>query len=438
MGEETAVPHRALSIVLLAGVAFVAGLAPAGPWPRFRGPDGGGISDATTVPATWTDTDYNWKAKLPGQGHASPVVWGERIYLTCGDRGSAKRVVVCLRTTDGRVLWRREYASSTFRQHRDNSYASATPAADAEGVVITWTTPKEVVLLALDPDGREVWRRGLGPFVAIHGSGSSPIILGPLVVLTNEQADPKALPGVYGGSHAPKSAGKSVLMGVDRKTGETRWTVERRSSQAPYSTPCVYRGSGGRAELVFSSTSHGLTAVDPATGKVTWELGSAFSQRCVGSPVAAPGLVIAGDGYGVRGLHFVAVRPGSREKNVKPAVVYEIKKPVPLVPTPLVRDGRLFLWGDDGKIACLDVSSGKAIWRERVRASFYGSPVWAGGRLYCISKKGDVFVLAASDEFKLLARVPLGEPSFATPAVADGVMYLRTRSQLFSLGGRKP
>ena len=438
MKKTSPVNCRMRSIVLLAFVVSVAGGAPAGPWPRFRGPDGAGISDATTVPATWTEADYNWKVKLPGQGHSSPVVWGGRIFLTCGDRATAKRMLLCLRAADGRVLWRREYASSTFRQHRDNSYASATPAADAEGVVITWATPKEVVLLALDPAGREVWRRGLGPFVAIHGSGSSPIILGPMVVLTNEQADPKALPSVYAGAHAPKSAGKSVLMGLDRKTGRTRWRIERRSTQAPYSTPCVYRGDGGRAELVFSSTSHGLTGVDPATGKVTWELGGAFSQRCVGSPVAAPGLVIAGDGYGVRGLHFVAVRPGSREKDLKPALVYEIKKPVPLVPTPLVKDGRLFLWGDDGRIACLDVSSGKPIWQERVRASFYASPVWASGRLYCISKKGDVFVVAAADRFKLLGRVPLGEPSFATPAVADGVMYLRTRSQLFSLGGKRP
>ena len=427
-----------LAVALLGPVVSARAGAGEGQWPRFRGPNGSGVSSATTVPVKWTDKDYNWKVTLPGVGHSSPVAWGGRIFVTCGDRKTARRTVLCLDAATGKALWRRDYTSKRFTQHRDNSYATATPAVDAAGVVLAWTTPKEVVLLALDLDGREVWRRNLGPFVAIHGSGSSPVIFGDLVVLANEQADPKVLPMVYARPGAPRSAGRSFLIAVDRKTGRTRWKIERRSSQAAYSTPCVYQAGGGRPELIFSSTSHGITAVDPATGKINWSVRNAFRERCVGSPVAAPGLVIAGDGYGTRGRLFVAVRPGSREPGRKAAVAYEIKKPVPLVPTPVVRGNRLFLWGDDGKITCLDVSSGKVIWRQRIRASFYGSPVCVNDRLYCISKTGDVFVVAASDKFELLGRVPLGEPSYATPAVCDGVMYLRTRSKLFSLGGRKP
>jgi len=407
-------------------------------WPRFRGPNGAGIGEAASVPASWSDKDYNWKVRVPGAGHSSPVVWGRRIYLTSGDSRTAKRVVLCLDIADGRTLWQREYRSKPFRQHSHNSYASATPAADAHGVVVTWSTPREVVLLALDPNGRESWRRDLGPLVAIHGGGSSPVIVGDTVVLANDQADPKALPQVYNRPDSPEQAGKSCLTGVDRKTGRPRWQVPRRSSQAAYSTPCLYRPEGGRAELIFSSTANGLTAVDPATGKVTWDLGGVFTERCVGSPVTAPGLVIAGDGYGTRGTHFVAVRPGSRAEGRKAAIAYEIKKPVPLVPTPLVRGERLFLWGDRGTVACRHVATGKVIWQERVGGSYYGSPVCVGDRLYCIAKNGEVVVLAASDKFQLLARVPLGEPSYTTPAVAGGVMYLRTRSHLFSLGGGKP
>ncbi len=434
-----------LSAVILGSVVSAGAGTKEGQWPRFRGPNGSGISNATTVPAKWTDKDYNWKITLPGGGHSSPVVWSGRIYVTCSDRRTAKRTVLCLDPAGGKTLWRRDYASKRFTQHRDNSYASPTPAADAKGVVITWTTPKEVILLALDPDGREVWRRDLGPFVAIHGSGSSPIIVGDLVVLANSQADPKALPSVYSAPGAPKKAGTSFVIAVDRKTGKTRWQIKRKSSQAAYSTPCLYQADGGRAELVFSSTPHGIVAVDPATGKINWEMGDVFPQRCVSSPVTAPGLVIAGDGYGTRGTRFVAIRPPSKDGARKPArgpqgpkMAYEIKRPVPLVPTPLVKGNRLFLWGDDGTIVCADVSNGKVIWRERIRARFYGSPVYVNGRLYCISREGDVFVLAAADKFELLARVPLGELSYATPAVCDGVMYLRTRSKLFSLGGKKP
>ena len=405
----------------------------AGQWGRFRGPNGAGISTATTIPATWTDKDYNWKVPLGGTGHSSPVVCGGRIFAMAGDSGTARRTVVCLDAASGKVLWRKHYASKTFRQHRDNSYASATPAADAAGVVVTWTTPKEVVLLALDRDGRDLWRRDLGPHVGIHGGGSSPIIVGDLVVLANEQADPKALPFVYIGPNAPKVAGKSFLIAVDRKTGRTRWKIDRKSSQAAYSTPCVRRAADGRAEIVFSSTSHGITAVDAASGKITWSAATVFKERCVASPVVAPGLVLAGDGRGSRGRVLVAARPGAADGEA--AVAYQLDQPVPLVPTPVVRDNRLYLWGDDGRLSCHELNSGKVVWRERIRAAFYGSPVWVDGRLYCISKTGDVYVIAAADTFKLLARVPLGEASFATPAVCDGVMYLKTRTMLFSLGG---
>jgi len=426
---------------LLAGVAVMlsisfGGRAGEGQWSRFRGPNGTGISDATTVPAKWTEKDCNWKVKLPGIGHSSPVLWGNRIFVTCGERKTARRMMLCLDTADGRTLWQRDYPSRTHRQHRDNSYGTATPAVDADGLVVTWGTPQEVVLLALDLEGREVWRRGLGPYVGDHGTGASPIIVNDLVVLQNDQEDPKAIPGMYG-PNPTRAAGKSFLVAVDRKTGQTRWQVERRTWMSAYSTPCVSRSVEGRPELIFTSTAHGITAVDAATGKVNWEIDDVFKDRCVCSPVLAPGLVIAGFGYGTRGARFVAVRPGSREKGLAPRLAYDVRKPVPLVPTPLVKDGRLFLWGDDGIVACLRAASGEVVWRRRVGGRFYGSPVWVSNRLYCISKKGEVVVLAAADKFEVLARVPLGEPSFATPAVADGVMYLRTRSHLFSLGGSR-
>ncbi len=419
--------------VLMALVSFGAS-AGERPWPRFRGPNGEGISDAATVPATWTEKDYNWRVKVPGAGHSSPAVWGRRIFLTSGDRTTAGRMVLCLDTANGHTLWQRDFPSKPFNQNNDNSYMSASPAADADGVAVTWSTPQEVALLALDNEGRDLWRRNLGPYVGGHGTAVSPIIVDGLVVLGNDQEDPKSVPSMYG-PNPTIPPGKSFLIAVDRKTGETRWQTERRTWMSPYSTPCVSPSVEGRPELIFASTAHGITGVDVATGKVNWEMGGLFTDRCVGSPVLAPGLVIAGFGNGAQGTRWVAVRPGSREKGIEPTLAYEVKRPVPLVPTPLVKDGRLFLWGDDGIVACLKAATGETIWRERLGASFYGSPVCVGNRLYCMAKTGEVFVLAASDKFEVLGRVSLGEASFATPAVADGVMYLRTRSQLFSLGG---
>lgn len=402
-----------------------------GEWSRFRGPNGSGISNAKTVPVQWTDKDYNWKVTLPGQGHSSPVIWGHQVFVTCADPNTAGRSIVCLDTSNGRRLWQKDLASRKYDQHPDNGYATATPAADDDGVVLTWTTPEEVLLLAVDLEGREIWRRSLGPFITVQGNGISPIIVGDLVVLDNSQEDPSLVPGH---KNPPGPPGKSSWIAVDRKTGRTRWQVDRPTSFSSYATPCLYQAESGKAELILTSTPRGMTGVDPTTGKVLWELDQKFLDRTIASPVTAPGLVIAGHGAGLRASRYVAVRPG--EKGGKPTVVYELGGALPLVPTPLVKDGRLYLWTDDGVVSCVRVASGELLWRERVGGSFYGSPVWVDHRLYCIARNGEVVVIADGEEFRLLARVPLGEPSYATPAIAGGVMYLRTRSHLFSLGGK--
>ena len=415
--------------LLLAGAAWAA----EGEWSRFRGPNGSGLSAATTVPIRWTEKDYNWKIGLPGLGHSSPVVWDKRIFVTCGDPTTALRTLLCVDALTGRTLWKHQEPSKTYGQHRDNSYATATPAVDADGVVITWSTPEAVMLLALDLQGHELWRRNLGPLVSLQGSGSSPILYQDLVVLANDQEDMERSPGRK--KDGPNPTGQSFVVAVDRTSGEIRWQTETKTFLAGYSTPCVHRAEGGRPELIFSNTAHGIMAVDPDTGEVTWEFGQPFSDRAVISPVVAPGLVIAGHGAGIRGTRCIAVRPGSSGQGTVPTLGYALTKALPMVPTPLITDGRLFLWADNGVVSCLRVATGETVWRERVAGDFFASPVCVNGYLYNVSKNGEVVVLAAGDMFEVVLRIPLGEPSYATPAVADGVMYLRTRSHLFSLGG---
>ena len=184
-------------------------------WPRFRGPGGAGVSDAQTIPVAWTAADHIWKTKLPGRGHSSPVVWDGKLFVTCADPQSAARRILCLDAETGRIRWRREFGSRPYKQHRDNSYASATPAVDEKGVYITWTTPEAVSLLALDHEGELKWRRDLGPFDSKYGSGASPITYHDLVVLPNDQAGP------------------SCILAVDRETGVTRWKADRRSGPTP-------------------------------------------------------------------------------------------------------------------------------------------------------------------------------------------------------------
>jgi outer membrane protein assembly factor BamB len=403
-------------------------------WPRFRGPNGTGVSDATTVPVKWTDKDYNWTVKLPGPGYSSPVVCGKKIFLTSTDK-AAKRMIICLSTDDGRTLWRKDYASKTHKMHRDNSYAAASPAVDSERVYVTWSKPSQVTLAALDHDGKEVWMRDLGPYVGLHGSGVSPIVVGDMVVLANDQENMKW----YSWLSGAKAKGVSFLLAVDSKTGKTRWKVPRRTTLGAYGTPCVRRCDNGKDELIFTSTTYSFTAVDAATGKLNWEVPKVFLDRCAGSPIVADGLVVASYGRGNYGSLLVAVRPGSKTKGVRAKVLWSMpksKKP-PLTPTSLAIGGRLFCVTDQGIAACLDLKTGKHIWREKLGANFYASPVCVNGVLYCISKKGMMYVFPAADEFKLLSKISLGEKCYSTPAIADGVMYLRTDTKLMSLGGKK-
>jgi outer membrane protein assembly factor BamB len=390
-------------------------------WTRFRGPNGSGLTPATTIPVRWTDKDYNWKVSLSGVGHSSPVLWGDRLFLTSAAEESGQRFVVCLRTRDGQRLWSRTFAGERHGKHADNSLASATPAVDEQHVYLCWGGPKQYLVMALTHDGREVWQTDLGPFKGGHGFGASPIVVQDLVVVPNDQDGP------------------SSLLGLDAATGKVRWKVPRRS-KASYATPCVFQPQGRPAELIFTSYEHGLSSIDPKTGRLNWEQ-DVFDKRHVetpiGSPVVAGDLVLGTCGWlGVR-QEVVAVRPGPPGSTRKAQEVYRITRAAPLCTTPLAKDELLFLWSDGGLVTCANARTGAVHWCERVPGSYYGSPVCVGGHLYGVSREGDVVVLSASRQFELVARNSLGEGSHSTPAVAGSRMYLRMFSHLISIGGKE-
>ena len=409
----------ARSVILLCVVLATAPPASGQDWPRFRGPNGTGIGRGDSIPAKWTPPDYNWKVKLPGTGHGSPAIWKDRIFLMCCNEDDATRIVVCLNPADGSVRWTRSFKAPPEKP-RDklnalNSYAATTPAVDERRLYVSWSGFDSIVLRALDHEGKDVWSRDLGPHKSQHGPCTSPMLLGQTVVMTNDQQ------------------GDSSLIAVAADTGKTLWQLPRRPGNAAYSTPCVFRPPSGAAELIVTSTAGGVTSVHPKTGRINWELSDACPQRCVSSPVVAAGLIVATNGVGSRGK-LIAVRPPASGGQAR--VAYRFTRNAPYVPCPLPVGGRLFLFGDTGYLTCLEAATGKRIWQERVRDRFFGSPVCVGGRIYCISRKGTVYVVAAGDKYKLLAANPLGEKSHATPAVAGGRMYLRTHSHLISIGGK--
>ena len=286
-----ALRRRFALLALLAALSPCAGQE----WTRFRGPNGSGLSAAKTIPAVWTEKDINWKAPLPGPGHSSPVLWGERLFLTTGDTTSNQVWVLCLSASQGQVLWQRGFPIPAYHKNGFNTVASGSPAVDEHRVYVCWTTPERFTLAAFDHEGKRAWEKDLGPFISQHGGGASPIVLGEQVILANQQD------------------GQSFVIAVDAATGDTRWRTARKTAEAGYATPCVYDPGDGQPTLVLASHSHGLSGIDPASGKVLWELAGVFDKRVVSSPVMAAGLIVGACGSGEGGTYLVAARPGKSQ-----------------------------------------------------------------------------------------------------------------------------
>ncbi|QDU94246.1 outer membrane protein assembly factor BamB family protein [Lignipirellula cremea] len=409
----------------LATASLLANVSLAQEWTRFRGPNGAGVAaSGSGIPSVWEPDDYNWKAELPGIGHSSPVIWGEKIFLLSADPDTAMRYLVCLSTRDGSQLWRRDFKSEEHHLHTQSSYASSTPTVDADLVYFAWSTPAKTTLIALTHDGQTAWERDLGPWVSQHGFGSSPIRYKDLLILHNSQQANQLAAG--------ETPGESRMMAFNARSGETVWETPLTSKNVCYSVPFILETPGAAPQLICCSTAEGIFSINPDNGDMNWKAGE-LSMRTVASPVQVDDLLFASTGSGGGGNYVIAVKPSSKEG------AYEVKSSgqfkANYVPTPVAKDGLLFSWYDKGFVNCLDAKTGEALWSERIGDGFSGSPIRIGDRMFCISQSGDVYVVAASKEFKLLGKNSLGEDSRATPAVAGDRLYLRTYSHLFSIGG---
>jgi outer membrane protein assembly factor BamB len=225
----------------------------------------------------------------------------------------------------------------------------------------------------------------------------------------------------------------SSLFGIDRNTGKKVWECERavgKQGGMSASTPVVFRGSDGTESAVFCSRYSGIAGIDPKNGKVVWQKKDAFEYRTVGSPIVFGDKVLGFSGEGARGHEFLVVTPSGE----KATVAYQLRDSTPYVPTPLVIGGRLFTLSDVGVATWYVASSGKKIWQQKIGPAYFSSPVCASGKIYCISKKGDVTCLAAADDFKSLGTSRLGELTHATPAIVGGKLIVRTFTHLISVG----
>ena len=384
-------------------------------WTRFRGPDGTGIGKGESIPVSFTEADYLWKVKLPGPGHSSPVLWGDRVFLTCTHDASEQREVVCLDAKSGKTLWSTTMPFTPYRHNSQNSFAASTPAVDAERVYVNWISGGIFVAIALDHAGDTLWQREMGEFKATHGAGASPIALGGLMIVGNDNKE------------------TSFLAGLDGKTGKTVWQIERNSKMTSYITPAVYRTKEGDPEVVFVSEANGMTAVDPVSGQKKWESDKLFTLKSVSSPVVAGSVIFATAGAGGAGRESAAVRPGD-----DPTVAWKLDRDLPYVTTPIAIGDLLYILSDAGVMTCVVAATGTQVWQEDLGGKFYASPVSVNGRIYLVTRNGEVIVLKAGPKYEVLAKSALPEISDATPAIANGRMYIRTLNHLMCFGDGKP
>ncbi len=440
------VQPRILAALLLGG-ALTPGLA-AQNWPSFRGPGASGIADGQELPATWdvaSGRNVRWRTPIPGLGHSSPVVWGDRVYVTTSvadaipdlalgetggidlaeDRQAHSWRVLCLSATDGRVLWQREVWSGMprARRHVKASQANATPATDGKTVVAILGSEG---LVALDAgDGRVLWQSDLGHLnpglygdaASEWGHASSPVIFEDRVIVQVDR-------------HRD-----SYLAAFDLASGEQLWKVPR--TELPvWATPTLHTAAG-RPEVVVVGGNH-TRGYDPRTGEEIWRFHD-FAEVKTPTPILADGLIILAGGY--RGRPIYALRAGGRGDLSVPEggtkgeyLAWRTEPGGPYTCTPLAYRGLLYAVRDIGVLHVYDLDSGQRIYSERTGSTHAASPVASDGKIYITGETGEILVVKAGRAFEVLGRNDMGEPCMATPAIAGGTLFVRTRGHLYAIG----
>lgn len=416
-------------------------------WPGWRGPGARGISIEKTIPTQWDlSKNIKYKVPVPGLGHSSAIVWGNRIFVTTAvnadpaeadwqkgfprvdrklDASEISWKVLCYERDSGKILWERTAISRkpVNGRHTKNSYASQTPVTDGAYVFAFFG---DQGMYCYDFEGKLIWSRDLGKFTMRNnwGMGSSPVLYRNYVIQTCDQ-----------------ETGKSFIVALDKKTGKTAWQVDR-DELSSWSTPFLYL-EGARPELIVNATK-AVRSYDPDTGKLLWECKGPATSITTPTPTSIHGLIIVSSGFIPEPVRPVtAFRPGSsgditlkEGATASDSIVWRQNAAAPYIPSPIAYGDYVYVLLDQGFIACYEAKTGKEMYgrtRIDVGSQFSASPVALDGKLYCASEDGDVYVIKAGPKYELLAKNSLGESIMASPAVSAGKMFVRAIKNLYCI-----
>jgi outer membrane protein assembly factor BamB len=435
----------ALIVALSLGIATT-GSSAAGNWPQWRGPDGSGISTEKNLPAEWSTTkNIKWKTSIDGRGHSSPIVWENKIFVTTaiegdvvpgakapthmmGDKefvhpdsvGANKKhtfKVIAVNRDTGKILWQATAFEGTpyDDRHRKSSYAASTPATDGKLVFAFFGSEG---IYAYDFNGKLAWKADLGKMGTVGmGTGTSPILFENLVIVQCDEENGTA----------------SFIVALDKKTGKEVWKTPRKV-QVSWSTPLLIK-TAKRAELITSGTES-IVSYDPATGKELWTH-KGVESNAIPSPVANSEFVYLVAGYPAK--IAMAIRlGGSGDLTGTPNVPWKYPKGTAYVPSPILYGDYLYLTTDRGILTCIDAKTGEVKYeggRIPIPATFTASPVAFDGKILMTSEDGDTFIVKAGPKHEVIGTNSVGEPVYASPAIADGRIYIRGEKNLYAIGG---
>ena len=385
-------------------------------WPCWRGPRGDGTAEQCPgLPTSCLpDQSLLWKTELPGEGHASPIIWENRIFTVSADPATEERLLLCLDRATGRLLWKQPVLKSPFESlHRLNSHASSTPATDGQRVYVSFLDQTQMYVAAFDFDGKRLWEARPGVFSSKHGFCSSPVLWKDKVIIN--------------GDHD----GEAYLVALDAATGKEKWKTPRPNKTRSYCVPLI-RTIGERNEMILSG-SKSVASYDPDTGIQQWLIDGPTEQY-VASMVYNGTLLFLTCGFPEH--HMMAIRPGGSGNVTASHIVWRTQKAASYVPSP-VSIGPYFVVVSDGGVAsCFVADSGERLWMERIPEGrgHSASLLTANGLVYFFSDDGLMSVVKPGPTFEVIAQSQLGEKVSASPAVYGDQLFLRGEAHLFCLG----
>jgi outer membrane protein assembly factor BamB len=388
-------------------------------WPEFRGPMGQGHYTGKALPIAWSTTkNVVWKKPIPGQGWSSPIVQDGRVFLTTAVpvKGSKDQSLqaLCIDARKGTLLWQQELflqdGTKAPAIHSKNSHASPTPLTDGKRLFVHFGHQGTA---CLDLAGKVLWHNRTLGYAPVHGNGGTPILVDGKLIFAADGAD------------------KQFIVALDPETGNVVWKTDRRSEaykKFSFGTPLAITVNG--KEQIISPASEAVIAYDPADGKEIWRA-QHEGYSVIPRPVYGHGLIFLSSGYDRPSL--LAIRAGGKGDVTGTHIAWTVAKGAPHTPSPLLVGNELYVISDSGIASCLDAKTGKAHWQERIGGNFSASPLHAGGRIYLQSEEGVTTVIRAGTSFERLAQSDMKERTFASYAVADGAIYLRTESSLYRI-----